>query len=65
MSIHNICFHAEIRKILCGYPSYLELCSDLHVHVHVNVLLFSRLCPILSSSSSKQTYLQIPYHMSS
>ena len=20
MSTHNICFHGEIRKILCGYP---------------------------------------------
>ena len=20
MSTHNICFHEEIRKILCGYP---------------------------------------------
>ena len=20
MSPHNICFHGEIRKILCGYP---------------------------------------------
>ena len=20
MSTHNICFHREIRKILCGYP---------------------------------------------
>ena len=20
MNTHNICFHGEIRKILCGYP---------------------------------------------
>ena len=20
MSTHNVCFHEEIRKILCGYP---------------------------------------------
>ena len=20
MSTHNVCFHREIRKILCGYP---------------------------------------------
>ena len=20
MSTHNVCFHGEIRKILCGYP---------------------------------------------
>ena len=26
MSTHNICFHAEIRKIIFGYPSYLGLC---------------------------------------
>ena len=26
MSTHNICFCGEIRKILCGYPSYLEIC---------------------------------------
>ena len=25
MSTHNICFCREIRKILCGYPSYGEL----------------------------------------
>ena len=22
MSTHNICFHGEIRKILCGYPLF-------------------------------------------
>ena len=22
MSTHNICFHAEIRKVLCGYPRF-------------------------------------------
>ena len=26
MSTHNICLCGEMRKILCGYPSYLELC---------------------------------------
>ena len=25
MSIHNICFCGEVRKILCGYPSYRKL----------------------------------------
>ena len=25
MSTHKIHFHGEIRKMLCGYPSYLEL----------------------------------------
>ena len=25
MSTHNICFHAEIRKIFTGYPPYLDL----------------------------------------
>ena len=25
MSTHNIGFHGEIRKIIWGYPSYLEL----------------------------------------
>ena len=29
MSTHNICFRGEIRKVLCGYPSYLELCFYL------------------------------------
>ena len=28
MSTHNLCFHVAIRKIICGYPSYLELCSS-------------------------------------
>ena len=25
MSTHNICFHGEIRKILCGYPLLASL----------------------------------------
>ena len=29
MNTHNICFSGEIRKILSGYPSCLELCIDL------------------------------------
>ena len=29
MSTHNICFCGEIRKVLCEYPSYLELCVCL------------------------------------
>ena len=30
MSTHNICFHREIRKILCGYPLLSEAmkCSN-------------------------------------
>ena len=28
MSTHNICFCAEIRKILSGYPSYLDISLD-------------------------------------
>ena len=27
MSTHNILFHGEIKKKICGYPSYLELCK--------------------------------------
>ena len=28
MSTHNICFHGEIRKILCGYPLLSVAMSD-------------------------------------
>ena len=28
MSTHNICFHGEIRKILCEYISSLALCIN-------------------------------------
>ena len=29
MSTHNICFHGEIRKILCGYPLlFVVMCAD-------------------------------------
>ena len=32
MNTQNICFHEEIRKIICGYPSYLELCCNTTPH---------------------------------
>ena len=31
MSTHNICFHGEIRKILCGYPHLSVAMTELHV----------------------------------
>ena len=34
MSTHNICFHAEIRKIIIGTPSYVELCFILHNNMY-------------------------------
>ena len=30
MSTHNVCFHGEIRKILCGYP-LLSVAMNLNV----------------------------------
>ena len=32
MSTHNICFHGEIRKTSCGYPSYLEVWLPVQKH---------------------------------
>ena len=29
MSIHNVCFCGEIRKILCSSPSYQKLCGNI------------------------------------
>ena len=29
MSAHNICFHREIRKIICGYP-LISVAVNLH-----------------------------------
>ena len=29
MSTHNICFHGEIRKILCGYPLLSVAMEDI------------------------------------
>ena len=36
MSTHNICFHREIRKILCGYPllSVAMLMSTHMMYLH-------------------------------
>ena len=34
MSTHNMCFSGQIRKkLLGGYPSYLELCILFHFKV--------------------------------
>ena len=30
MSTHNICFHREIRKILCGYPLLSVAMTSVH-----------------------------------
>ena len=36
MSTHNICFHGELRKILCGYPllsvamHFMQIVSSVH-----------------------------------
>ena len=35
MSTHNICFHGEIRKILCGYPLLTVAMRFLHKHAAV------------------------------
>ena len=40
MSTHNICFHGEIRKILCGYPllsvaNHSSSSNKMHQQVHV------------------------------
>ena len=37
MSTHNICFHREIRKIICGYPF-------LSVELYAMDLRFCGLC---------------------
>ena len=39
MTTHNICFHGEIRKILCGYP----LLSVAMVKMSRPLLMFSQL----------------------
>ena len=39
MSTHNICFHGEIRKILCGYPL---LSVAMYIHPSMSV------CPVRS-----------------
>ena len=31
MSTHNICFHGEIRKVLCGYPLLSGAMHDLDI----------------------------------
>ena len=44
MSTHNICFYAEIRKIICGYPLLSGVmllifrpCQDLQ-HFRINMV---------------------------
>ena len=40
---HNICFHAEIRKILCGYPILSGALSTLKAKMRINILSTRRL----------------------
>ena len=49
MSTHNICFHGEIRKILCGYPL-----------LSVAMICAYELClPIYQPMK----YMYIPFHL--
>ena len=43
MSTHNICFHGEIRKIICGYPL---LSGAVHKPLHHQDLQFGTLIVI-------------------
>ena len=46
MSTHNVCFHGEIRKMLCGYPllsvamysnlHFINMCYDYHSTFFIN-----------------------------
>ena len=42
MSTHNVCFHGEIRRILCGYPllsiAMISVQPDLDILVHQYIL---------------------------
>ena len=43
MSTYNNYFHGELRKIFCGYPSYLELwfqLSDIGAYQYQVMLCF-------------------------
>ena len=42
MSTHNLCFHGEIRKILCGYPLLSVAVSGCgkELNAHLFVLRF-------------------------
>ena len=42
MSTHNIYFCAEIRKIIRGYPSYLELCCWSKSLLYVKIPLITQ-----------------------
>ena len=44
MSTHNICFHGEIRKTLCGYP-LLTVAMNLHNSYTVFTLSFLTVKP--------------------
>ena len=58
MSTHNICFHGEIRKILCGYPllsaavdlviSY-TVCSGIFVKIFSVYCIYSNINPLCSA----------------
>ena len=54
MSTHNICFHQEIRKILCGYP-LLSVAMRTTGHKHMLSQLYEM------TKSYRQNSAQIYY----
>ena len=40
MSTHNICFHQEIRKILCGYPLLSVAMKFCYKNMALDKMLF-------------------------
>ena len=50
------CFHGEIRKILFGYPSYLELCC-VHTCSLISVLLLTVVSTIFNNFVNREHIL--------
>ena len=41
MSIHNVCFRREIKKILCGYPLLsVTMCREQRLWMHMLICVF-------------------------
>ena len=46
MSTHNICFHREIRKILCGYP-LLSVAMNAALKTIISITQISCVCVMI------------------
>ena len=59
---HNICFHGEIRKILCGYP-LLSVAMHTHTHTHTHTPTHTHTHTHNECKGKKYAQILIPRHV--